>query len=141
LCPPVASKYGIKPEDILLVHDDLDKPFGRIALKHGGSARGHNGVRSCFDCLHTDVMRRLRVGIGRPTDRAQVVGYVLDRFTSEEKKVLDSVLVRSVDLLLSELSQQDSQQDSSSPAGGRQAQQTEAERSAPPADSSAPPQT
>lgn len=76
----LANKYGIKPEDILLVHDELDKPLGKVAVKHGGSARcvgvcqcqnllpvretfklsfcshrGHNGVRSCVDCLQTDV--------------------------------------------------------------------------------------
>ncbi|KAL7390839.1 hypothetical protein ABVT39_000256 [Epinephelus coioides] len=121
-----AGKYGIKPEDVLLVHDDLDKPLGKIALKHGGSARGHNGVRSCVDCLQTDVMPRLRVGIGRPTGKSSVEQHVLGRFSTEEKKVLDSVLVQSVDLLLHQLSKEHSQQDSqspSSPAGGRQAAQ------------------
>lgn len=88
-------------------------------------------------------MLRLRVGIGRPEGGTPVERYVLGRFSSEEKKVLDSVLVQSVDLLLSQLSQQDSQQDSqsasSSPAGGRQAAQKrkESERSASPAESSA----
>ncbi|XP_074526738.1 peptidyl-tRNA hydrolase [Halichoeres trimaculatus] len=134
-----AGKYGIRPEDILLVHDDLDKPLGKIAIKHGGSARGHNGVRSCVECLQTDVMPRLRVGIGRPTEKRSVERHVLGRFSSEEKKVLDSVLVQSVDLLLSQLSQQDSQQDSqspSSPAGGRAAAQKrkETELSASPAE-------
>ncbi|KAK5870668.1 hypothetical protein PBY51_003595 [Eleginops maclovinus] len=120
-----AAKYGIKPEHILLVHDELDKPLGKIAIKHGGSARGHNGVRSCVDCLQTDVMSRIRVGIGRPVGKT-VERHVLGRFSSEEKKVLDSVLVQSVDILLSQLSMQDSQQDSpspSSPAGGREAAQ------------------
>ncbi|XP_045891821.1 probable peptidyl-tRNA hydrolase isoform X2 [Micropterus dolomieu] len=131
-----AGKYGIKPEDILLVHDELDKPLGKIAIKHGGSARGHNGVRSCVDCLQTDVMPRLRVGIGRPTGKASVERHVLGRFSSEEQKVLDSVLVQSVDLLLSELSQQDSQSPSS-PAGGRPAAQKERRRSASPAEDSA----
>uniref|UniRef100_A0A665TWW8 peptidyl-tRNA hydrolase n=1 Tax=Echeneis naucrates TaxID=173247 RepID=A0A665TWW8_ECHNA len=117
-----AAKYGIKPEDILLVHDELDKPLGKIGIKHGGSARGHNGVRSCVDCLHTDVMLRLRVGIGRPTGKTSVERHVLGRFSSEEKKVLDGVLSQSVDLLLSQLSQQDPRSSSSSsPAGGRQA--------------------
>nr|XP_046241800.1 probable peptidyl-tRNA hydrolase [Scatophagus argus]XP_046241801.1 probable peptidyl-tRNA hydrolase [Scatophagus argus]XP_046241802.1 probable peptidyl-tRNA hydrolase [Scatophagus argus] len=131
-----AGKYGIKPEDILLVHDDLDKPLGKVAIKHGGSARGHNGVRSCVDCLQTDVMLRLRVGIGRPTTKTMVERHVLGRFSSEEQKVLDSVLVQSVDLLLSQLSQQDPQ---SSPAGGRPAAQNKKEReySAAPADGSA----
>ncbi|XP_041642497.1 probable peptidyl-tRNA hydrolase [Cheilinus undulatus] len=126
-----ARKYGISPEDILLVHDDLDKPLGKIALKHGGSARGHNGVRSCIDCLQTDVMPRLRVGIGRPADRSSVERHVLGRFSSEQKAVLDSVLVQSVDLLLSQLSPKDSKQDSqspSSPAGGRQTAEKRMER-------------
>ncbi|XP_012713959.3 probable peptidyl-tRNA hydrolase [Fundulus heteroclitus] len=116
-----AGKYGIRPEDILLVHDELDKPLGKIAIKHGGSARGHNGVRSCVDCLQTDVMLRLRVGIGRPSGKTSVERHVLSRFSSEEQKVLESVLVQSVDLLISQLSQQDSPSAPSSPAGGRAA--------------------
>ncbi|TKS78185.1 putative peptidyl-tRNA hydrolase [Collichthys lucidus] len=139
-----AAKYGIKPEDILLVHDELDKPLGKIAIKHGGSARGHNGVRSCIDCLQADVMPRLRVGISRPTGKTSVERHVLGRFSTEEQEVLDSVLVQSVDLLISQLSQQDSKQDpqsssSSSPAGGRRAAQKtkKRERSASPAEDSA----
>ncbi|KAG8011753.1 putative peptidyl-tRNA hydrolase [Nibea albiflora] len=114
-----AAKYGIKPEDILLVHDELDKPLGKIAIKHGGSARS--------------VMPRLRVGISRPTGKTSVERHVLGRFSAEEQKVLDSVLVQSVDLLISELSQQDSEQDpqsSSSPAGGRHAAQEDEEEGA-----------
>ncbi|KAM8760460.1 peptidyl-tRNA hydrolase [Acanthopagrus schlegelii] len=126
-----ARKYGIRPEDIMLVHDELDKPLGKIAIKHGGSARGHNGVRSCVDCLQTDVMPRLRVGIGRPAGQTSVERHVLGRFSAEERKVLDSVLAQSVDTLLSQFLQQDSQPDSqspSSPAGGRQAAQKRKER-------------
>lgn len=95
------SKFGVRPEDVLLVHDELDKPLGKIAVKLGGSARGHNGVRSCVDCLNTDVMRRLRVGIGRPSAKTTVDRHVLGRFSPDERKVLDAVLVQSVDLLLS----------------------------------------
>ncbi|XP_008295672.1 peptidyl-tRNA hydrolase isoform X2 [Stegastes partitus] len=124
-----AAKFGIKPEDVLLVHDDLDKPLGKIAVKHGGSARGHNGVRSCVDCLQTDAMLRLRVGIGRPTGKMSVERHVLSRFTSEEQQVLERVLVQSVDLLLSQLSQQDAQLPSS-PAGGRRVAQKRTESSA-----------
>ncbi|XP_013870090.1 peptidyl-tRNA hydrolase [Austrofundulus limnaeus] len=119
-----ARKYGVKPEDILLVHDELDKPLGKVAIKHGGSARGHNGVRSCVDCLHTDAVLRLRVGIGRPSGETSVERYVLSRFTSEEQRILDSVLVRSVDLVVSQLLPAASHQDprpASSPAGGGRA--------------------
>ncbi|XP_033828862.2 probable peptidyl-tRNA hydrolase [Periophthalmus magnuspinnatus] len=98
------QKFGVRPEDVLLVHDELDKPLGKIAVKLGGSARGHNGVRSCVDCLNTDVMRRVRVGIGRPSGHTSVDRHVLGRFSPDQRKVLDSVLVQSVDLLLSLLS-------------------------------------
>ncbi|XP_072289579.1 peptidyl-tRNA hydrolase [Eucyclogobius newberryi] len=97
-------KFGVRPDDVLLVHDELDKPLGKMAVKLGGSARGHNGVRSCVDCLGSDVMRRLRVGIGRPLGRTSVDKHVLVRFSPDERKVLDLVLVQSVDLLLSLLS-------------------------------------
>ncbi|XP_029019129.1 probable peptidyl-tRNA hydrolase isoform X2 [Betta splendens] len=124
-----AGKYGVKPEDVLLVHDDLDKPLGKVAIKHGGSARGHNGVRSCIDCLQTDMMPRLRVGIGRPTGKTSVERYVLSRFSSEEQKVLSSVLAQSVDLLLSQLSLDS--QPSPRPAEGRRAAQKGKEREPP----------
>ncbi|CAG5919415.1 unnamed protein product [Menidia menidia] len=117
-----AGKYGIKPEDILLIHDELDKPLGKLSIKHGGSARGHNGVRSCVDCLQTDVMLRIRVGIGRPVGKTSVERHVLSRFSSEEQKVVDSVLVQSVDLLLSQLSEQDW------PAGGTPAEKRRGRR-------------
>ncbi|NXX99417.1 PTH hydrolase, partial [Centropus bengalensis] len=67
--PSVASAaeiYRLRPEDIYLVHDDLDKALGTVAIKLGGSARGHNGVRSCISALRSSEMTRLRVGIGRP---------------------------------------------------------------------------
>ncbi|KAF7662566.1 hypothetical protein LDENG_00232840 [Lucifuga dentata] len=133
-----AGKYGIKPEDILLVHDELDKPLGKIGIKHGGSARGHNGVRSCVDCLQTDVMLRLRIGIGRPAEKTSVERHVLGRFSKEEQKVLGLVLNQSIDVLLSQLSLQDLQSPSS-PAEGRNAaqQRKQRESSASPAQDSA----
>lgn len=107
-------------------------------LKFRSSTAGLSHVLSSL----LQVMPRLRVGIGRPTGKTTVERHVLGRFSSEEKKVLDSVLVQSVDLLLSQLSQQDSQQEPqspSSPAGGRHAAQNrkERERSASPAEDSA----
>ncbi|KAM8865070.1 peptidyl-tRNA hydrolase [Synchiropus picturatus] len=124
------SKFGVRPEDVLLIHDDLDKPLGKVTFKHGGSARGHNGVRSCIDCLQTDVMLRLRVGIGRPKEKTPVDRYVLGRFSSEEKKLLDSLLDRSVDLVLSQLSGMHITQSSASPTGGGRTTQRRPKRQA-----------
>ncbi|KPP63020.1 putative peptidyl-tRNA hydrolase [Scleropages formosus] len=104
-----AAKFHIQPEHILLVHDELDKPLGKFSLKKGGSARGHNGVKSCVECLQTNVMPRLLIGIGRPAEKALVNHHVLGRFSREEQKVLSNVLEQSVDLLLSQLTTTDLQ--------------------------------
>ncbi|NXD61704.1 PTH hydrolase, partial [Eolophus roseicapillus] len=61
-----AESYSFLPQDIYLVHDDLDKALGKVAIKLGGSTRGHKGVQSCISALHSNEMTRLRVGIGRP---------------------------------------------------------------------------
>ncbi|XP_076853902.1 peptidyl-tRNA hydrolase [Brachyhypopomus gauderio] len=98
-----ASKFSVQPEHIVLVHDELDKPLGKLGIKNGGSARGHNGVRSCVDCLQSDVMPRLRIGIGRPSGKTSVDRHVLGRFSKEEQDILNSVLEQSVDLLLTHL--------------------------------------
>ncbi|XP_014027034.1 peptidyl-tRNA hydrolase [Salmo salar] len=123
-----AVKCSIKPEHFLLVHDDLDKALGKLAMKQGGSARGHNGVRSCVECLQTDVMPRLRVGIGRPSGKTSVDRHVLGRFSQEEQKVLSGVLEQSVDILLSRLTDKEDVQSPLLPPGGRPALQTGKQR-------------
>ncbi|XP_006074554.2 peptidyl-tRNA hydrolase isoform X2 [Bubalus kerabau] len=97
--------FGLTAEEVYLVHDELDKPLGKVALKLGGSARGHNGVRSCMSCLNSNAMPRLRVGIGRPTHRDAVQAYVLGRFSPAEQELLPPVLERAVDLLLDHIRQ------------------------------------
>ncbi|CAM5102909.1 unnamed protein product [Natator depressus] len=106
-----AETYNLGVEDIYLVHDDLDKPLGKMAIKLGGSARGHNGVRSCISSLHSDCMVRLRVGIGRPVGEAMVDHYVLGRFASAEHEVLQRVLEQAADLLLEHILQRSSGKD------------------------------
>ncbi|TSM85964.1 putative peptidyl-tRNA hydrolase [Bagarius yarrelli] len=113
-----ASRFSVRPEHIVLVHDELEKPLGKLAIKHGGSARGHNGVRSCIDCLHTDVMPRLRFGIGRPLGNTTVDRHVLGRFSKEEQNMLSSIMEQSVELLLAQVTEQQLQR---TPAGGGRA--------------------
>lgn len=76
------QKKGIDPENILVVHDELEKPFGKLAMRLGGSHRGHNGLRSLIGFCGQDFWR-LRFGIGRPEDKAQVSQYVLSNFTED----------------------------------------------------------
>uniref|UniRef100_A0A8C9H4V4 peptidyl-tRNA hydrolase n=1 Tax=Piliocolobus tephrosceles TaxID=591936 RepID=A0A8C9H4V4_9PRIM len=95
-----AELFGLTAEEVYLVHDELDKPLGRLALKLGGSARGHKGVRSCISCLNSNAMPRLRVGIGRPTHPEAVQAHVLGCFSPAEQELLPLLLDRATDLIL-----------------------------------------
>lgn len=78
------TRLGHELQDILVVHDDLDLPLGRIRLRPGGSAGGHKGVQSIIDALGTKEFTRLRIGIGRPPAGVEVVDYVLSDFDEDE---------------------------------------------------------
>ncbi|CAO2597886.1 Probable peptidyl-tRNA hydrolase [Lemmus lemmus] len=95
-----AELFGLTAEEVYLIHDELDKPLGKLALKLGGSARGHNGVRSCISCLNSSAMLRLRVGIGRPTHSSMVQAHVLGCFSPDEQELLSPLLDQATDLLL-----------------------------------------
>lgn len=83
---PALSKQGIKPENILVVHDELEKSFGKVELKTGGSHRGHNGLRSIIEQSGAD-FHRLRFGIGRPEHKEEVPEYVLSTFKESATQV------------------------------------------------------
>jgi peptidyl-tRNA hydrolase, PTH1 family len=86
------------PAHLVVVHDDLDIPFGQVKLKPGGGHGGHNGLRSIAAELGTGDFLRVRVGIGRPP-RGDSVSYVLGKFSQEEAGSLADVLDGGVDLL------------------------------------------
>lgn len=92
------KKQGITPEDILVVHDELELPFGKIAFKCGGSAKGHNGLKSIIAALGSDNFHRLRYGIGRPEQREQVPDYVLQNF-SEDQHEVTRLIDQAVDMI------------------------------------------
>ncbi len=98
---PFLAKQGIKPENILVVHDELEKPFGTRAIKEGGSHRGHNGLRSIIAHSGPD-FKRLRFGIGRPERKEDVSDYVLQRFDASESEVHDQV-DQAVDMIEREI--------------------------------------
>lgn len=83
-----AHFYKIKPEDILVLHDEIDFPVAKIQLKKGGSSAGHNGLKDIIAKLGTADFRRLRIGIDRPEQQAQVADYVLHAFKKEEKAMI-----------------------------------------------------
>lgn len=94
---PALQKRGITPEQILVVHDDLEKPFGTLALKQGGSHKGHNGLRSIIAFCGPDFWR-LRFGIGRPLEQKDVPNYVLENFKEPAQKI-DELIVQAVELI------------------------------------------
>ncbi len=93
---PLVRKYRVTPDRLIVIHDDLDMPPGKIRVRLGGSTAGHKGVRSTIDAVGRSQFVRVRVGIGRPeeTDEPQkdVIDYVLGDFTEEEKKVFATAI-------------------------------------------------
>jgi len=90
--------FKISPSNLLVLHDDLETPFGSIRLRLGGGAAGHNGLRSLDTQLGTKDYYRLKIGIGRPV-RGDVSSFVLSRFSSDEEIVLPLILDSAVSIL------------------------------------------
>jgi len=90
----VAQFYKILPDQILVVHDELDLPPGSAKLKLGGGHGGHNGLKDIIAHLGTKDFWRLRVGIGHPGDRNEVSNFVLNAPRKEEKALIDEALQR-----------------------------------------------
>ena len=90
----VASFYKIDPEEILVIYDDLELPPGRLRIRPGGSAGGHNGMKSLIAHLGTDRFPRLRLGIGR--QGGSTVSHVLGKFRDDERSELEKSLKNAV---------------------------------------------
>lgn len=87
----IAQFYKIKPENILVVHDELDLPVGAARLKFSGGHGGHNGLRDIHQQIGCDYWR-LRIGIGHPGDRSRVTSYVLSTPSRAEKQQIDEAI-------------------------------------------------
>jgi PTH1 family peptidyl-tRNA hydrolase len=97
---PVAALlafYKIPPERLVVIHDELDVPFGALRLKLGGGDNGHNGLRSITQALGTREYYRVRFGIGRPPGRMDAAVYVLRDFSTAERKDLPLLVDRCAD--------------------------------------------
>jgi PTH1 family peptidyl-tRNA hydrolase len=93
----VSGFYHLGPERLVVVHDELDLPFGTVKLKLGGGDNGHNGLRSVTGRLGTREYYRARIGIGRPPGRMDPAAFVLRDFSAAERKELPLVLERAAD--------------------------------------------
>lgn len=92
------NKRGIKQENLLVVHDEIDFPFGKVSVKVGGSARGHNGLRSLI-AHGGDNFLRLRCGVGRPDNPAEVGNFVTKKFKESPQEV-DELIEKSIAIIL-----------------------------------------
>ncbi len=95
----LARFYKIAPEEILVAHDELDLPPGEIKLKQGGGHAGHNGLRDIHAQLGSADYWRLRIGIGHPGVKAEVVNYVLGKPMAEHREAIDAALQRALGAL------------------------------------------
>ncbi|AMV71653.1 aminoacyl-tRNA hydrolase [Desulfuromonas carbonis] len=90
------KSLGVEPGDLIVVHDEIDLPFGALRIKAGGGHGGHNGLRSICGNLGSGEFLRLRIGVGRPPQGGDVAGYVLNPFSARERGELDQVLAAGV---------------------------------------------
>ncbi|MBU2535327.1 MAG: aminoacyl-tRNA hydrolase [Chloroflexota bacterium] len=96
----LVKRYKIRPEDLIIIHDDLDLPLGKIRIRQGGRSGGHKGIESIIEELENADFIRIRVGISRPdyvdsanTDKdAEVIDHVLSDFDSSENKIVAEVI-------------------------------------------------
>ena len=109
----LVKKFKISPDDLIVIHDDLDLPPGKIRLRQGGSSGGHKGIDSIIAHLESADFLRIRVGIGRPPlpenfikdKEAEIIDYVLSDFAPDEKKIITEVIPKVSEAILCLLSE------------------------------------
>jgi len=93
----VLAYYKVQPDRLVVVHDELDVPYGELRVKFGGGDNGHNGLRSLRQFLGTGDYYRVRVGVGRPPGRQDAADYVLQPFDRVQRRELDLLVQRAAD--------------------------------------------
>ena len=94
---PLARRFGVKPHQIVIVHDELDLPTAALRVKAGGGLAGHNGLRSISSHLHSDDFLRVRIGVDKPVSKERGVDHVLRRFSKRERAEIDVTLELAAD--------------------------------------------
>jgi PTH1 family peptidyl-tRNA hydrolase len=96
--------YQVSLENLLVTYDDVDLPFGILRLRPSGGSGGQNGMQSIIERLGTEDFPRMRIGTGRPPGRMDAADYVLQDFTAQETELLDEILDRGVEAVLTFIS-------------------------------------
>ena len=93
----LARRYGVEPEHVVIVHDELDLPVAALKLKAGGGLAGHNGLKSVKNHLHSDEFLRVRIGVGKPVSKEHGVDHVLKKFSKRERTEIDVTIEHAAD--------------------------------------------
>jgi peptidyl-tRNA hydrolase, PTH1 family len=99
------TELRLTPHDLIVIHDDVDLPVGRLRIKRSGGSGGHNGIRSVQATLVSQEFCRLKIGIGRPAPGEETADYVLASFSKDERNIVDQALDYAVMALESCLSE------------------------------------
>ena len=94
----IKEYYKLEMEDIIVIHDDIDLPFGTVKFKIGGGHGGHNGLRSIDSHIGKEYIR-VRIGVGKPQDKSDVANYVLDNFSKEELNKLPDIISHTIEAI------------------------------------------
>jgi PTH1 family peptidyl-tRNA hydrolase len=93
----LVRRYGVEPERLVVLQDELDLPVGTLKVKSGGGLAGHNGLRSIKSHLHSDAFLRVRIGVGKPVSKEHGADHVLKKFSKRERTEIDVVLEEAAD--------------------------------------------
>ncbi|HKA92907.1 MAG TPA: aminoacyl-tRNA hydrolase [Acidimicrobiia bacterium] len=93
----LVRRFGVTPEELVVVHDELDLPVAELKVKSGGGLAGHNGLRSIVEHLHTQDFQRVRLGVGKPVSKEHGADHVLNRFGKRERAEVDVTVEQAAD--------------------------------------------
>ena len=93
----LVRRFGVDPEELVVVHDELDLPVAELKVKSGGGLAGHNGLRSIVEHLHTQDFQRVRIGVGKPVSKERGADHVLNRFGKRERTEVDVTVEQAAD--------------------------------------------
>ena len=96
----VVDFYKIELDKLLIIYDDMDVDIGQIKIRKKGGAGSHNGMKSVIDCINTEEFSRIRVGIGKPEDKSDMINYVLGYIPENEVKELDKSTTIAKDAII-----------------------------------------
>ena len=93
----LVRRFGVTPDQLVVVHDELDLPVAELKVKSGGGLAGHNGLRSIVEHLHSQDFQRVRLGVGKPVSKERGADHVLNRFGKRERAEVDVTVEQAAD--------------------------------------------